>query len=153
MVSYVRTTQAKLNTVPLVDEQVISVIDTTNENNKIYMDFYDETSGAVVRHNMTPSSSSGSKHTIINPSGTSMANRSGLQFVGGSVEDDANNDRTIVYLWNAYCVITTTSESLYGQAITVTKNGATVGTTQFNNSGMATFAVHEPGTYTFSCTI
>ncbi len=35
-------------------------------------------------------------HTIINPSGTPMAQEDGLQFVGFEVSDDAQNQKTVV---------------------------------------------------------
>ena len=38
----------------------------------------------------------GSKHTIINSSGTSMTDRDGLQFTGATVTDDSVNNRTVV---------------------------------------------------------
>lgn len=49
--------------------------------------------------------------------------------------------------------ISTTSESLYGQTITISKNGSTVGTTTFDNQGEAEYTVDEAGTYTVSATV
>ena len=49
--------------------------------------------------------------------------------------------------------ISTTSESLYGQTITISKNGSTVGTTTFDNTGNAEYTVDEAGTYTVSVTV
>ncbi len=43
----------------------------------------------------TPQGGSGG-HTIINPSGTSMAQEDGLQFVGFEVSDDSANNKTVV---------------------------------------------------------
>lgn len=43
----------------------------------------------------TPSGGSGG-HTIINDAGTSMTQRTGLQFVGLNVTDDSGNDKTVV---------------------------------------------------------
>lgn len=49
--------------------------------------------------------------------------------------------------------ITTSSSALYGQTITISKNGSTVGTTTFDNSGEAEYTVDESGTYTVSATL
>jgi len=49
--------------------------------------------------------------------------------------------------------ISTTSESLYGQTITISKSGSTVGTTTFDNTGNAEYTVDEAGTYTVSTTV
>jgi len=38
----------------------------------------------------------GSKHTIINASGTPLTDRAGLQFTGATVTDDSANDKTVV---------------------------------------------------------
>lgn len=51
-------------------------------------------SGATAWVNQGGGGSGG--HTIINPSGTSMAQEDGLQFVGFEVSDDAVNQRTVV---------------------------------------------------------
>ena len=46
--------------------------------------------------------------------------------------------------------ITTSSTVLYGQTITISKGGSTVGTTAFDNTGNAEYTVRESGTYTVS---
>lgn len=48
--------------------------------------------------------------------------------------------------------ITTSSTALYGQTITISKGGSTVGTTAFDNTGNAEYTVRETGTYTVSVT-
>lgn len=49
--------------------------------------------------------------------------------------------------------IYTSSTVLYGQTITITKNGTIVGTTTFDNQGEAEYTVDESGTYTASVTL
>ena len=48
-------------------------------------------------------------------------------------------------------VFTTSDTSLYGQTITISKNGTTVGTTAFDNTGNASYTVREAGTYDVVC--
>lgn len=48
-------------------------------------------------------------------------------------------------------VFTTSDTSLYGQTITISKNGTTVGTTAFDNTGNAEYTVKEAGTYSVVC--
>lgn len=48
--------------------------------------------------------------------------------------------------------ITTEDTDLYGQTITISKNGSTVGTTVFDNTGNASYTVTETGTYSVSVT-
>lgn len=95
-VSYIKTDSTKLDTVSKQDGQIISEINT-NENNKLYIDFKDESTNIVKRHLIGQSSgSSGSSHTIIDKNGTSMTGRSNLQFIGATLTDDATNDKTVV---------------------------------------------------------
>lgn len=47
--------------------------------------------------------------------------------------------------------ITTSETSLYGQTITISKSGSTVGTTTFDNTGYAEYTVREAGQYTVTC--
>jgi hypothetical protein len=47
--------------------------------------------------------------------------------------------------------ITTTDTTLYGQTITLSKSGSTVGTTTFDNTGYAEYTVREAGQYTVTC--
>ncbi len=54
--------------------------------------------------------------------------------------------------WEATLAISSSSTELYERPITITKGGTTVGTTSFDNTGHATFKVHEPGTYTVTST-
>lgn len=49
-------------------------------------------------------------------------------------------------------VITTETSELYGQTITISKSGSTVGTTAFDNTGHAEYEVREAGTYIVSVT-
>ena len=46
--------------------------------------------------------------------------------------------------------ISTSSSELYGTTISIKRNGSAYGTTSFNNSGAASYVIHETGTYTFS---
>lgn len=48
-------------------------------------------------------------------------------------------------------LFTTSDTSLYGQTITISKNGTTVGTTAFDNTGNASYTVREAGTYDVVC--
>ena len=52
--------------------------------------------------------------------------------------------------WAATLDIHSTVEALYGRTLTISKGGSTVGTTTFDNTGHATFKVHETGTYHIS---
>ena len=55
---------------------------------------------------------------------------------------------------NGYEIFITTSDSrLYGEVITISKNGSVIGSTSFDQSGEATYTVEETGTYTVSVTI
>lgn len=56
-VSYIHTTQAKLNTVPKANGQIVIVTDASPENNRIYVDFLDTTTNTVVRHLLTTQNS------------------------------------------------------------------------------------------------
>ena len=93
-------------------------------------------------------------HTILNNSGTAMTQRSKLKFRGVTVTDDATNDTTIVTLsnFNAFVDITTTDEELFGLSINVKKDGVSVDTTEFDNSGFVEYTVLSAGTYVFECT-
>ena len=53
-----------------------------------------------------------------------------------------------VHVFEAVLNISTTSTSLYGKSISIMKGGVSVGSTAFNSSGSATYAVHETGIYT-----
>lgn len=52
--------------------------------------------------------------------------------------------------WNALVNITTDESQLFSKVIDVTKDGASVGSTVFDNTGHAAFNVHEAGTYVFT---
>ena len=56
-----------------------------------------------------------------------------------------------IAFWAAVVNISTTTSQLYGQTITVKKNGNVVGTTAFNDSGQATYTAPSTGIYTFEC--
>ena len=73
----------------------------------------------------------------------------------------ANGTLTIPYFgryakkinfWQATLNILGTNETLYGRTITISKDGTTMGTTQFDNTGHATYMVNSPGTYRLSVT-
>ena len=59
---------------------------------------------------------------------------------------------TTLEFWEAILDISTNLQALYNRQITVSKDGATVGTTTFDATGHATFSVHSVGTYTVSAT-
>lgn len=59
---------------------------------------------------------------------------------------------TNLEFWEAVLDISTNLQALYNRQITVSKDGATVGTTTFDGTGHATFSVHSVGTYTVSAT-
>lgn len=48
--------------------------------------------------------------------------------------------------------ISTSSSQLYGASIQIKKNGVNYATTAFDNTGSATYVLHETGTYSFECT-
>ena len=73
----------------------------------------------------------------------------------------AGKDITIPYFgrynytlefWEATLAISSSSTELYGRPITIAKGGSIVGTTSFDNTGHATYKVHDPGTYTITTT-
>ena len=143
MVSYVRTTQAKLNTVPLVDEQIISVINEAG-NNKIYIDFFDETTQTVVRRLF--SSSGGSGHIIMNQDGSGLTERSFLQFNNATIADDSTNDKTIVTIPEGLQLGTTSTTALKGDtkyAGSSSAGGAATSANKLNtNAGNTTTPVY-----------
>ena len=55
-----------------------------------------------------------------------------------------------IAFWAATLNISTSADGLIGRPITITKGGVVVGTTSFNQSGRATYKVHEAGTYIVS---
>ena len=57
-----------------------------------------------------------------------------------------------IAFWAATLNISTSADGLIGRPITITKGGVVVGTTSFNQSGRATYKVHEPGTYQVTST-
>ena len=67
-----------------------------------------------------------------------------------AVTQETAYSATITY-FAATLAITTTSSDLYSQTITISKGGATVGTTAFSAVGAASYTVHETGTYTLDC--
>ena len=79
MIKYTRTTADKLGTVPLIDGQVITVLDGNNYIQ--YYDFYDSDSDTVIRR--TAKSSGGGGHTILDGNGNALTQRDNLQFSGG----------------------------------------------------------------------
>ena len=58
----------------------------------------------------------------------------------------------ILNAWTATFVMTATMDTLYGQAITISKGGSVVGTTAFDNTGNASYKVHETGLYEITST-
>ena len=54
-------------------------------------------------------------------------------------------------LHGATLAVSTTDSVLFGQTVTLTLNGASVGTTVFADNGTCSFVVQNPGTYTITC--
>lgn len=54
-------------------------------------------------------------------------------------------------LHGATLAVSTTDSVLFGQTVTLTLNGASVGTTVFADNGTCSFIVQNPGTYTITC--
>lgn len=54
-------------------------------------------------------------------------------------------------LHGATLAISTSDSELFGKAVTLTRNGANVGTTVFASNGKCSFVVQNPGTYTITC--
>lgn len=55
-----------------------------------------------------------------------------------------------IAFWSATLAIHTSSSDLYGRPITIKQGATTIGTTTFNQQGVASFDVHSAGTYTVS---
>ena len=58
----------------------------------------------------------------------------------------------VINMFTATINVTTPSSSLYGQTITIKKDGTAVGTAQFDNTGAASITVHDTGSYVFEAT-
>ena len=54
-------------------------------------------------------------------------------------------------LHGATLAVSTTESTLFGQTVTLTLNGASVGSTVFADNGTCSFVVQNPGTYTITC--
>lgn len=54
-------------------------------------------------------------------------------------------------LHGATLAVSTEENTLFGQTVTLTLNGASVGTTVFADNGTCSFVVQNPGTYTIAC--
>ena len=54
-------------------------------------------------------------------------------------------------LHGATLAVSTEESTLFGQTVTLTLNGASVGTTVFADNGTCSFVVQNPGTYTITC--
>ena len=54
-------------------------------------------------------------------------------------------------LHGATLAVSTMDSVLFGQTVTLTLNGASVGTTVFADNGTCSFVVQNPGTYTITC--
>ena len=97
---------------------------------------------------------SGSASFTVHSSGTykAVCTYDGYPFSTGdiAVTQETTYSATITY-FAATLAISTTSSDLYSQTITITKGGATVGTTAFSAQGSASYTVHETGTYTLDC--
>lgn len=81
-----------------------------------------------------------------------------LQYDGeeysGSVAVSTETSYSIILdRWTAPISISTTSTQFYSKAITVKKDGVTVGTTSFNAVGDALYNAHATGLYTFEVTV
>ena len=61
----------------------------------------------------------------------------------------------VMNMWTATIAISaegSNASRLYNRTITIKKNDVAIGTTSFDNLGVASFKVHETGTYTIECT-
>lgn len=54
-------------------------------------------------------------------------------------------------LHGATLAVSTSDNELFGKTVTLTRNGANVGTTVFASNGKCSFVVQNPGTYTITC--
>ena len=54
-------------------------------------------------------------------------------------------------LHGATLAVSTAESTLFGQTVTLTLNGASVGSTVFADNGTCSFVVQNPGTYTITC--
>lgn len=54
-------------------------------------------------------------------------------------------------LHGATLAVSTEESTLFGQTVTLTLNGASIGTTVFADNGTCSFVVQNPGTYTITC--
>ena len=54
-------------------------------------------------------------------------------------------------LHGATLAVSTEENTLFGQTVTLTLNGASVGSTVFSDNGTCSFVVQNPGTYTITC--
>ena len=101
--------------------------------------------------------------TLINGSRTYTAYKEGdYTFTINYLGDDYSNALTVsaednysvkVNYWTATVNISTPTSQMHGKTITVKKDGAEIGTATFNNSGVASYAAHSTGEYTFECTL
>lgn len=95
-------------------------------------------------------------HTIKNENGTAMTARTNLQFANADVEDDAENDCTVVTprggTGGSKIVVTTSESSLHNKNVTIS-DGITTVTEQFSTEGVATFTgITMTGTLTITST-
>lgn len=145
MVLFKRTTQAKLNTIPLVDGQMIAVYDESTGINKVYIDFIDNTTQSIVRR-LYGSSNSGGGHIIMNQNGTSVTGRTSLQFNNATITDDSANDKTIVTIPEGLQLGTTSTTALKGDtkyAGSSSAGGAATSADKLNtNAGNTTTPVY-----------
>jgi len=83
---------------------------------------------------------------------TFNVNYEGMDFSSSVQVTDETTYNVVLNAWTATVYIATGLPNLYGRAITISKGGITVGTTNFDSTGRASYKAHETGTYVISAT-
>lgn len=102
----------------------------------------------------TTAFSSGAASFVVHEAGTytCSVDYDGDTYSSTATVTEETSYPVVINLWTATIVVSTTASSWHGVTATLKKSGSTVGTTTFDNSGDATFVVHETGTYTVEVT-
>lgn len=83
---------------------------------------------------------------------TFNVNYEGMDFSSSVQVTEETTYNVVLNAWTATVSIATGLTDLYGRAITISKGGITVGTTNFDSTGRASYKAHETGTYVISAT-
>jgi len=83
---------------------------------------------------------------------TFNVNYEGMDFSSSVQVTEETTYNVVLNAWTATVSIATGLPNLYGRAITISKGGITVGTTNFDSTGRASYKAHETGTYVISAT-